>query len=210
MPSFEIVVPFLIASAVFACVPGPGMFYAAAQTMSGGRRAGWYSALGFHIGGFFHISAAAFGLAVMLKTIPVLYTIVKFAGAGYLIWLGVKYLWTPGCFDQPSAGVEGKTACRALRDSVVVEVLNPKSALFYLAFLPQFTDISATLPIWAQIMTLGAIVNVMFTVTDALCIELSDAVTQRLRASTATARAVRRMGGCILIGLGLKLALSRQ
>jgi threonine/homoserine/homoserine lactone efflux protein len=106
--------------------------------------------------------------------------------------------------------VEHKPSCKALRDSIVVEVLNPKTALFYLAFLPQFTDISASLPVWAQILVLGAIVNVMFSITDALCIELSDAMTKRLVASHGAGRFAQRIGGSILIALGVNLAMSRQ
>jgi threonine/homoserine/homoserine lactone efflux protein len=91
MLSLELLLPFFVASAVFACIPGPGMFYAAAQTIAHGRRVGWLSAIGFHLGGFVHIMAAAFGMAILLKTVPVLYVIVKLLGATYLIWLGIKY-----------------------------------------------------------------------------------------------------------------------
>jgi threonine/homoserine/homoserine lactone efflux protein len=97
-----------------------------------------------------------------------------------------------------------------LRDSIAVEVLNPKTALFYLAFLPQFTDISASIPVWAQVFVLGAIVNVMFTITDALCIELSDAMTKWLVISRRAGRLAQRVGGSILIALGVNLAISRQ
>lgn len=210
MPNIELLLPFFVASAVFACVPGPGMFYAAAQTMALGRRAGWLSALGFHFGGFFHISAAALGLAILLQTIPALFIVVKLAGAGYLIWLGIKYMRGLGFVDPSLGAVKQKTGGRALRDSIVVEILNPKSALFYLAFLPQFTDTTASLPIWAQVLILGAIVNVMFTVTDAICIELSDAAMKRIRASQRVTRAAQGVGGSILVALGLNLALSRQ
>ena len=209
MPSFELLLPFFIASTVFACIPGPGMFYAAAQTIALGRRAGWLSALGFHVGGFFHISAAAFGLTVLLQTIPTLFIVVKLAGAAYLIWLGIKYM-RGSVVIEPSPGMAQRTGAHALRNSVVVEILNPKSALFYLAFLPQFTDPAAALPIWAQVLILGTIVNIMFTLTDAICIELSDVATKRAKASHGLAHAARRVGGGILVVLGLNLALSRQ
>lgn len=210
MPSIEFLVPFFIASAVFACVPGPGMFYAAAQTMAQGRRAGWLSALGFHLAGFVHISAAASGAAILLQTVPVLFAILKFAGAAYLIWLGFKYFKGSRRPPVTAADRETKPIGKALRDSFIVELLNPKTALFYLAFLPQFIDVSASLPVWAQILVLGSIVNVMFSITDAICIEFSDVLTKRLAKSQRVDRLVRRLGGAVLVGLGLNLAMSRQ
>jgi len=108
MPSFELLAPFFVASAIFACVPGPGMFYAAAQTIAQGRRAGWLSALGFHLGGFVHISAAAFGLAILLKTVPVFYVVARLAGAAYLIWLGIKYFRGLGRFVMTDVEVPPK------------------------------------------------------------------------------------------------------
>lgn len=210
MPSLELLIPFFLATAVFACVPGPGMFYAAAQTIARGRRAGWMSALGFHIGGYVHIVAAAFGLAVLLETVPVLYTVVKLAGAVYLIWLGIRYFISPRSFAMPVVASEAKPDRHAIRDSIIVEVLNPKTAIFYLSFLPQFTDVSGSLPVWGQIIVLGTIVSFMFSATDAACVLLSDRMTRRLLVSQWASRLARRIGGGILIALGLNLAASRQ
>ena len=92
VPSAELLIPFFLASAAFACVPGPGMFYAAAQTLASGRRVGWWSALGFHIAGLGHVAAAAFGVSTLLAVVPTLFTVVKLVGAAYLIWLGIRYL----------------------------------------------------------------------------------------------------------------------
>jgi threonine/homoserine/homoserine lactone efflux protein len=210
MLPLELLLPFFVASAVFACIPGPGMFYTAAQTIAHGRRGGWLSAIGFHLGGFVHITAAAFGMAILLQTVPVLYVIVKLLGATYLIWLGIKYFGALGSAVSTDFAVRQKPNCKALRDGIVVEVLNPKTALFYLAFLPQFTDTSASLPVLAQVFVLGVIVNVMFTITDALCIELSDATTKWLVISRRASRLAQRVGGSILIALGVNLAISRQ
>jgi len=210
MPPFDLLIPFFVATLIFACVPGPGMFYAAAQTIARGRHAGWLSAAGFHIGGYAHILAAAFGLAVLLEAVPVLYAIVKFAGAAYLIWLGIRLLRSPEPHAVSVAQSESTMHRRAIRDSITVEVLNPKTALFYLAFLPQFTDVSASLPVWGQILVLGAIVNVMFSVTDAVCVLLSERVTKLLIASEAANRLAQRIGGGVLVALGVNLAASRQ
>jgi len=210
VPPFELLLPFFIASAVFACVPGPGMFYAAAQTIAHGRRAGWLSAIGFHLGGFVHITAAAFGMAILLKTVPALYVIVKLLGAIYLVWLGISYFIGLSKTNPTASAAGRKSNRKALRDSIIVEVLNPKTALFYLAFLPQFTDISASLPVWGQVLVLGTIVNFMFSITDAICIELSEAMTKRFVVSHRAGRLAQRVGGSILIALGVNLATSPQ
>jgi threonine/homoserine/homoserine lactone efflux protein len=209
MPSSDLLIPFFVATAIFACVPGPGMFYAAAQTMAAGRGAGWYSAIGFHIAGLGHIAAAAFGISVLLQMTPKLFVGMKLAGAGYLIWLGVRYLRGRTSLVASSSS-SSRAAGKALRDSIVAELLNPKSALFYFAFLPQFTDASAELSVWIQIVILGAIVNVIFTITDAILIEVSHAVMSTLKASERIALLVQRIGGGILVALGVNLALARQ
>lgn len=208
MPPFEVLLPFFIASAVFACVPGPGMFYAAAQTLAHGRRAGWLSAVGFHLGGLVHITAAAFGVAILLKTVPTLYVLVKLLGAMYLVWLGIRCCLGSSKINSTISAAGPKSKHKALRDSIIVEVLNPKTALFYLAFLPQFTDVSAQLPVYAQVLLLGAIVNIMFSMTDALCIELSEVVARRLVVFHRAGRWAQRVGGSILIALGVNLATS--
>ncbi len=210
MPSLDLVIPFFVATSIFACVPGPGMLYAAAQTIAQGRRAGWLSAAGLHIGGYAHVLAAAFGLAVLLETVPVLYAIVKLAGAAYLIWLGVKLFSSPGPLAVAVAQPAPASRQGAIRNSIAVEILNPKTALFYLAFLPQFTDISAALPVWGQIVILGLIVNCMFSATDAVCVLLSERMTKLLVASEAAVRLARQIGGGILVSLGVNLAASRQ
>ncbi len=210
MPSADLLIPFFLASAVFACVPGPGMFYAAAQTLASGRRAGWWSALGFHIAGLGHAAAAAFGVSTLLAVVPALFTVMKLVGAAYLIWLGIKSLRGARLPVSAPRRPSAPTAPKALRDSVVVEATNPKSALFYLAFLPQFTDPSAEFPIWVQIVILGMIVNAMFSVTDAILIEMAHAVATRLRSSERFMLALRRLGGGLLITLGVGLAWTRN
>lgn len=210
MPSADLLIPFFLASAVFACVPGPGMFYAAAQTLASGRRAGWWSALGFHCAGLGHVAAAAFGMSTLLAVVPALFTVMKLVGAAYLIWLGIKYLRGARSLVAAPRRPPAPTARKALRDSVIAEAMNPKSALFYFAFLPQFTDSSANLPIWAQIVILGVIVNAMFSVTDTILIEMSHAVATKLRSSDRFVLALQRLGGGVLIALGVNLALARN
>ncbi|MEQ8395388.1 LysE family translocator [Thalassobaculum sp.] len=210
MPSSDLLIPFFLASMVFACVPGPGMLYAAAQTLASGRQAGWLSALGFHIAGLGHVAAAAFGVSALLAVVPPLFIVMKLAGAAYLIWLGIRYLRGAPVLPSAPHSPSAPTARRALRDSVIVEAMNPKSALFHLAFLPQFTDASAGLPVWVQIVVLGVAVNAMFSMTDAILIETSHAIAAKLRASERFISALQKVGGGILVGLGVNLALARN
>nr|WP_306267324.1 LysE family translocator [Pararhizobium sp. IMCC3301] len=210
MPSFEILMPFFIATAIFACIPGPGMLYAAARTLSGGRQAGWLAAIGLHIGGYGHIVATAFGLAVVLSAVPVLYGAVKLAGAAYLVWLGCR-MFVARDLPGGTGSVRRSTGPRkAMSQSIVVELLNPKTALFYLSYLPQFTALDAAFPVWLQILILGTIVNLLFSVTDILCVLLSEKAMRLMAASQATNRLARRFGGSVLIALGVNLAVSRQ
>jgi threonine/homoserine/homoserine lactone efflux protein len=210
MPATEILLAFLAATAVFAYMPGPALLYAAAQTVSRGRGAGLMAAFGIHLGGYAHVVAAAAGLAVLFHAVPVLYTLVKLAGAAYLVWLGVRLIRQAGKASGALPQVEAKSRGSAFLESVAVEVLNPKTALFFLAFLPQFTDPAAALPIWAQLLLLGTIVNLMFSSADLICVLLAGAAIERLRRSSRAQRIARRTGGAILIGLGANLALHRQ
>jgi threonine/homoserine/homoserine lactone efflux protein len=209
MPSPDILIAFLLATAVFAYMPGPAMLYAAAQTIARGRRAGWLAALGIHIGGYVHVAAAALGLAVLFAAVPGLYLVLKLAGAAYLVWLGARMILSRATIAGVSPQIAALSPRRAFWESITVEVLNPKTALFYLAFLPQFTDPGAALPIWAQLFILGTVVNVMFSSADVACVLLADRVTGELRASDRAARLVHRLGGGILAALGVNVALSR-
>ncbi len=208
MPSFDLLIAFVIAAGIFAYMPGPSMLYAAAQTMARGQRAGWFAALGIHAGGYVHVLAAALGLALLFEAVPVLYLMLKLAGAAYLICLGLK-MALADAGQTPSIMPDTKAPKRAFWESVAVEVLNPKTAIFYLAFLPQFTDPNAALAIWAQLLILGTIVNLMFSSADVICVVLAHRVTAALRRSGSARRMVQLLGGGILVALGVKLALSR-
>jgi threonine/homoserine/homoserine lactone efflux protein len=210
MQSTELLAAFLATTAIFAFIPGPAMLYAAAQTMARGRWSGLMAALGIHLGGYFHVAAAAAGLSVLFHAVPMLYMAVKLAGAAYLIWLGISMLCakTPG--DAPASGFGPRSARRAFIESVTVEVLNPKTAIFFLAFLPQFIDTSAGLPMWLQFLLLGTVVNLTFSLADVVCVVLAGVVVTRLRRSSRVQRLVRRAGGAVIVGLGLNLALQRN
>ncbi len=159
MPPEHLLIAFVVATAAFAVVPGPSMLYAAARAMAAGRRAGLMASLGLHLGGYVHIVAAAAGLSLLLQAVPAVYAAVKLCGAAYLVWLGIGMIRARAGGDLPA--VARTSARRAFVQSIVVEVLNPKTAIFYLAFVPQFTDPTAG-PLWIQFVVLGAIVNVLF------------------------------------------------
>lgn len=210
MPSAELLAAFAVATLIFGYMPGPALLYAAAQTIARGRKAGWMAALGLHVGGYVHVIAAAFGLALLFEAVPVLYLVLKLGGAAYLIWLGLRLVLSARASVQELPAVSAKSPRRAFWESVTIEVLNPKTALFYLAFLPQFTDASASFPIWLQLLVLGTIVNVVFSSADILCVLLADRVTSALRGSPRGGMWLRRLGGGLLMGLGAKLALDAR
>ncbi|MDX8433171.1 MULTISPECIES: LysE family translocator [Mesorhizobium] len=211
MPSTELLIAFFATTAIFAYIPGPAMLYAAAQTMARGRWSGLTAALGIHLGGYVHVLAAAAGLSVLFHAVPPLYMAVKLIGALYLIWLGVSLLRarTQGG-DAALPAIERKSARRAFFESITVEVLNPKTAIFFMAFLPQFIDASAAFPVWLQFVILGTIVNLMFSSADIACVFLAGAMIARLRRSSRAQRLMQRAGGAVLVGLGVHVALQKS
>ena len=209
MPSPEVLFAFAVTTTVFAFIPGPAMLYTAARTMAGGRRAGLMAVLGIHLGVYVHVIAAAAGLSALFHAVPVAYTTVKLGGALYLIWLGISLFRTRETSTKEVLAVSPKSAGKAFVESVAVEVLNPKTAILFMAFLPQFVDANATLPLWAQLAVLGTIVNVIFTVADIACVLLAGLIMKKLKQSGAAQKLVQRVGGTILVGLGLHVALER-
>jgi threonine/homoserine/homoserine lactone efflux protein len=218
MPAVDLLLACFAAAAVFAYMPGPGMLYASARTLAGGRRAGLMAAAGIHLGGCLHVLAAALGLAALFHAVPTLYLAMKLLGAAYLCWLGVGLLrqrdanmTAPAAFgvSAPAEAGAGRPTGRTFTQSVLVEALNPKTAVFFLAFLPQFTDPAAAWPLWAQLLALGWLVNALFSSADLVCVYAADAVQARLRRSARAQRWLRRLGGGLLIALGAKLAAQR-
>ena len=210
MPPVELLLPFLLATSIFAFTPGPGMFYMAVQTMAHGPKAGWLSSFAFHLASYFHIVLAAFGITVLLKTAPFLLLFLKLAGAAYLVWMGVRMISKRPEVSSTLPAKNSRASWRAFRDSLAVEILNPKSALFYFAFLPQFTSPEAEVEIWVQILVLGAIANVMFNLADVVCIFFAHRVSLRAASSNFITRLGRRIGGTILIGMGVKVAVESR
>ena len=210
MASLSLLGAFLLTTLLFAVIPGPAMLYATAQTVASGRWSGLMAALGIHVGGYGHVIAAAAGLSTLLVAVPTLYFGVKFVGAAYLVGLGIALLRTRESDDRASGVVpERSVARRTFMHSVGVEVLNPKTAIFFLAFLPQFADPAGSLPVWLQLALLGAVVNLIFSAADIVCVLAADAILARLKQSRRTQRWLQRAGGGLLVGLGGHLALQQ-
>ncbi|HEX2112998.1 MAG TPA: LysE family translocator [Alphaproteobacteria bacterium] len=208
MPSSELLIAFAVATLIFAFMPGPAMLYTAAQTVARGRKGGFMAAFGIHCGGYAHVLGAMLGLSALFQHIPTLYTAVKFAGAIYLVWLGIAMI-RANSDPEAMPKIAVRSPYRAFADSVVVEVLNPKAALFFLAFLPQFVEVDAGAPLWLQFLVLGTLVNVTFSLADILTVLLASAALARLRRSHAAQHVLRWTGGSVLVGLGAHMAASR-
>jgi len=210
MPAIEILLTFIVTTALFAFIPGPAMMYAAARTLAGGRSAGLMASLGIHLGCYAHVVAAAAGLSMLFHAVPALYLVVKVAGAAYLVWLGIATIRAAGAAaGEMPHGLATKSGRRAFAESVAVEVLNPKTAIFFLAFLPQFVDPAASLPVWAQLLILGTVVNLTFSLADVVCVLIAGRLVETLRRSSRAQRMAQRLGGTVLVGLGVHVALQR-
>jgi threonine/homoserine/homoserine lactone efflux protein len=196
---------FSLAALALAVVPGPAVLYIVAQSVHGGRQVGVVSALGIASGGFVHVLAAVIGLSAVLAASATLFTVVKVAGAAYLVYLGIRVLLRP--LDGSIGGRRAEaTLRRAYSQGVVVNVLNPKTALFFLAFLPQFVDPDA--PARPQLAVLGLIFVVIALTSDLLWALAAGTAGGALAASRRFLGIQRWVSGSIFIGLGVTALLT--
>jgi threonine/homoserine/homoserine lactone efflux protein len=196
---------FLVSALVIALSPGPGMLYVAGRTLSGGRAEGVASTLGTGLGGLVHVAAAAIGLSALIAASSEVFTVLKYIGALYLIYLGIQAWRAPDPAPQASTAIGPR---RAFRQGVLVEATNPKTATFFLAFLPQFTSPEAG-HLALQFAALGLISVILNTGADLLVTFGAATIRARLLASRAAARRLRRACAALLCGLGVSLALTR-
>ena len=208
MPSTEHLLAFLLATVLFAVLPGPAVLYTAAQTLARGRRGGFMAVLGIHLGCYAHVLAATLGLSAVFTHVPEAYLVLKLGGAAYLVWVGVQMM-RAGPAEAHLPGVNPKSPRQAFVESIVVELLNPKVALFFVAFLPQFVDPAASSPVWLQLLLLGVFVNVAFSTMDVIVVFTASTIAGRLRRSGRAQRLAKVAGGAVLVGLGVKLATDR-
>jgi threonine/homoserine/homoserine lactone efflux protein len=209
MPEPSTLLVFAGAALALVVIPGPAVLYILAQSVEHGRRAGVVSALGVASGGLVHIVAAAVGISALVVSSAVAFSIVKYAGAAYLLYLGVRRLLDRSGGAEDAVPGDARAAA-IFRRGVVVNVLNPKTALFFLAFLPQFVD-PARGPVLAQILMLGLLFVLLALVSDSLYAVAAGALAARLRRRRARARdAGRYAGAAVYIGLGTATALASR
>jgi threonine/homoserine/homoserine lactone efflux protein len=208
MPSPGALVVFCAAAALLAIVPGPAVTYVVTQSVERGRKAGLISVLGVGTGGLVHVAAATIGLSALIASSANAFTIVKFAGAIYLIVLGIQRLLGRADF-APTEEESAKKHRRVYIDGVVVNILNPKTALFFLAFLPQFVDPDAGSTA-LQIAFLGVLFVLIAMTSDAIYAVGSAALASRLRRSERAQRIQRYVSGVIFIGLGAFAATAKR
>jgi threonine/homoserine/homoserine lactone efflux protein len=197
---------FIVAALVLLVVPGPAVLYIVAQSISRGRLAGIVSMLGIQVGGLVHIAAAAAGLSALLVRSGVAFNIVKYAGAAYLVFLGLRRLLGREQLDTVGARPE-KSLRRLFAQGIVVNVLNPKTALFFFSFLPQFVDVEQG-SVALQIATLGLIFILLATVSDGLYALAAGSAAGGLRGRPGFVRGERFATGGVLVGLGVIAAFS--
>jgi threonine/homoserine/homoserine lactone efflux protein len=198
---------FLAAASIIALSPGPGIFYVTARTLSGGRSEGLASSLGTAIGGLFHVVAGAVGVSALVLASAEAFTALKLVGALYLVWLGIKTVREARA-DLPPA-TAGIGTARAFRDGIVVEALNPKTAAFFLAFLPQFVDPSAS-AVWLQFLGLGLVSVTLNTAVDVVVVLLANRARSIAEGRATLLRRLRIGAGAVIACLGLGLLLARR
>jgi threonine/homoserine/homoserine lactone efflux protein len=203
---------FFAAAVLLAITPGPGIFYVAARTLSGGRGEGIASSLGTGLGGMVHVVAGALGVSAIVLASAELFTVLKLVGAGYLIWLGVRTIQQArreAAALSVGVGVKPVGAHRAFREGVLVEALNPKTAAFFLAFIPQFVDVSAG-HVAFQFVVLGFLSVTLNTLADIVVAFLAGRIRDGASRRPAFISRLRQGSGAAMIALGVGLVLARR
>ena len=205
MPEGASLLGFVAAALIVLLIPGPAVLYVVARSLSQGHRAGFVSVLGLSAGALVHVAAAAAGLSAILLASAAAFSVVKMLGAAYLIYLGIRAI-----LDRRPAAAMGtpdpRTAYRLFTDGVMISVLNPKIAVFFLAFLPQFVDPGrGAVP--QQVLLLGTLYVVIAIVTDGAYALLSGHLRNLFRGRLAQGPVPRYASGAVYIGLGVGTAL---
>lgn len=198
---------FVLAALALAITPGPGIAYVVARTVAGGRAEGLASCLGTGLGGLVHVAAAVLGLSLVIAQSALAFGLVKYIGAAYLIYLGVRMLMRKEQAVEVGR-VKAQGARRAFMEGIMVETLNVKTALFFLAFLPQFTSPGS--PLAPQLAVLGTICVALNTFVDVLAVLGANRLVQASAARATRARLLTRVSGCTMMTLGIVLALTRR
>ena len=197
---------FILASIVLLLTPGPAVLYIIARSLDQGRMAGIVSVMSVEVGNFFHAVAAALGLSALLLSSATAFSVVKYLGAAYLVYLGLRKLFSKSV-SVTETSQEPQSLRRIFSQGVTVAVLNPKTALFFLAFLPQFVDRSRG-QVALQLLTLGCLFVLMAIVSDGMYALLASSAGQWLKSRQKIWLFERYGVGLIYIGLGITAALA--
>jgi threonine/homoserine/homoserine lactone efflux protein len=207
MPDIGALALFLLAASALAITPGPGIAYVAARTLAGGRREGIASSFGTALGGSVHILAGALGVSALVLASAEAFTLLKLVGAAYLVWIGIKTIREAGA-PLVTGNTDAAGSARAFRDGIVIEVLNPKTAAFFLAFIPQF--ISPDGDVLLQFAALGFVVVFLNTAVDVVVAFVAGRARETLVSRPALITRVRQGSGALMCGLGVLLAVARR
>lgn len=207
MPEKAAFLTFLLAAFMLNIAPGPDMLYVIGRSVGQGRKAGIVSSLGVFVGCWVHILAAALGIAAVLRSSPAAFNAVRYAGAAYLIYLGTRMIAQRAAFSSQQLKPESLAAI--FRQGAITNVLNPKVAIFFLAFLPQFIDARRG-SVLLQILLLGLIFNIGGTLVNLGVAYAGGSLGELLRRNERLARLQRWFTGLIFIGLGIRLAWQRR
>jgi threonine/homoserine/homoserine lactone efflux protein len=205
MPELHSFLLFVAAGLALNFTPGPDMLYVAARGASEGRPAGVASALGIGAGTLFHIALVALGLAALLQAVPIAYTVLRIMGAAYLVYLGLRALRSRGTLSVRR--IEPAPLRAVFWQGVVTNVLNPKVALFFLAFLPQFVDPARGNPV-VQIIVLGLVFDFNGTLVNLGVALGASRAASRLRGANRATTILQKVTGVLFIGLGVRLAFA--
>ncbi len=206
MIDLSTLVLFGLASLALLLVPGPSVLFIVARSVEHGRPAALASVAGIHVGTLVHIAAAAFGVSALLAASETAYDLMRYGGAAYLVYLGARAILHRRDRGREDAEPRAASRRRLLAEGVVVNVLNPKTALFFLAFLPQFVDPAAG-AVTLQVVLLGALFVVLGLITDGTYALVAARIGDRLRGRRAVGGRLRVASGLVYIGLGLLAAL---
>jgi threonine/homoserine/homoserine lactone efflux protein len=197
---------YFTAAFILAITPGPGMFYVLTRSIKGGQREGYASSFGTAIGGLFHVFAAALGISAILATSALAFNLIKYLGAAYLVFLGIRMLLKEEAFELADDVATTSNYHRAVRQGIVTEMLNPKTALFFLAFIPQFIDPTGSVVL--QFILLGSLSVFLNTSADIVVATLAGPIASQMRKRASLRRAQRVFSGSGLIALGAYVAFS--
>lgn len=200
---------FLTAAVLLNLAPGPDIAFILGQTVRGGQRSGFAAMFGIWTGAFGHVLMAAAGLSAILATSATAFSIVKWVGASYLIWLGIQALRSDGGSFISEKVETSPDLLPIFRQGILVAILNPKVAIFFLAFLPQFVVTGAG-PVWAQLFLHGILIIIVAAFIEPPLVVTGEKLTNRLRNNPSFGKWLDRSLGTILMALGIRLAMQQR